>query len=156
MGAIYKEKAGLEAVEVRYRMAQDSINDMTSGRVDFALHDPVFALGQMREKRMRILAVASARRLKSHPDLPTMTESGIPMDLVGWFAAMVPSATPKPAVAQLNAWFNEIVAMPDTQEFLIRFGGDPWIATPEEAQARLLKDIEDWREYVRVANLTPQ
>ena len=38
----------------------------------------------------------------------------------------------------------------------IRFGGDPWIATPEEAQARLLKDIEDWRDYVRIANLTPQ
>ena len=156
MGAIYKEKAGLEAVEVKYRMAQDSLNDMASGRVDYGLHDPVFALGQVREKRLRILAVASARRLKSHPDLPTMTESGIPMDLVGWFAAMVPQATPKPVVAQINKWFSEIVAMQDTQEFLIRFGGDPWIATPEEAQARLLKDIQDWREYVRVAKLTPQ
>jgi tripartite-type tricarboxylate transporter receptor subunit TctC len=156
MGAIYKEKAGLEAVEVKYRMAQDSLNDMISGRVDYALQDPVFALGQMREKRMRILAVASAKRLKSYPEIPTMTESGYPMDLVGWFAAMVPAATPKPVVAQLNKWFSEIVAMKETQEFLIRFGGDPWIATPEEAQARLLKDIKDWREYVRVAKLTPQ
>jgi tripartite-type tricarboxylate transporter receptor subunit TctC len=156
MGAIYKEKAGLEAVEVKYRLAQDSLNDMASGRIDFGLHDPVFALGQMREKRLRILAVASARRLKSNPDLPTMTESGIPMDLVGWFAAMVPLSTPKPIVMQINKWFSEIVAMKDTQDFLIRFGGDPWIATPEEAQARLLKDIKDWGEYVRVAKLTPQ
>jgi hypothetical protein len=46
--------------------------------------------------------------------------------------------------------------MPDTREFLIKFGGDPWIASPEEAQARLLKDIRDWHEYVRVAKLTPQ
>lgn len=156
MGAIYKEKAELEAVEVKYRMAQDSLNDMASGRVDYGLHDPVFALGQVREKRLRVLAVASGMRLKSHPDIPTMTESGIPMDLVGWFAAMVPQATPKPVVDQLNKWFSEIVAMKDTEEFLIKFGGDPWIATPEEGQARLLKDIADWRDYVRVANLTPQ
>jgi tripartite-type tricarboxylate transporter receptor subunit TctC len=156
MGAIYKEKAGLEAVEVKYRLAQDSLNDMASGRVDYGLHDPVFALSQLREKRLRILAVASARRLKSNPDIPTMTESGVPMDLIGWFAAMVPAATPKPVVAQLNKWFSEIVAMKDTQDFLIKFGGDPWIATPEEGQARLLKDIKDWAEYVRVANLIPQ
>jgi tripartite-type tricarboxylate transporter receptor subunit TctC len=156
MGAIYKEKAGLEAVEVKYRMAQDSLNDMASGRVDYGLHDPVFALGQVREKRLRVLAVASGKRLKSYPEFPTMTESGVPMDLIGWFAAMVPQTTPKPVVAQLNKWFSDIVAMKDTQEFLIKFGGDPWIATPEEAQARLLKDIEDWREYVRVAKLTPQ
>jgi tripartite-type tricarboxylate transporter receptor subunit TctC len=156
MGAIYKEKAGLEAVEVKYRLAQDSLNDMASGRIDYGLHDPVFALGQLREKRLRILAVASAKRLKSNPELPTMTESGIPMDLIGWFAAMVPAATPKPIVMQLNKWFSEIVAMKETQEFLIRFGGDPWIATPEEAQARLLQDIKDWAEYVRVAKLTPQ
>jgi len=61
-----------------------------------------------------------------------------------------------PVVAQINKWFSDIIAMPDTQEFLIRFGGDPWIATPEEAQARLLQDIKDWGEYVRVAKLTPQ
>jgi tripartite-type tricarboxylate transporter receptor subunit TctC len=156
MGAIYKEKAGLEAVEVKYRLAQDSLNDMASGRVDYGLHDPVFALSQLREKRLRILAVASAKRLKSNPDIPTMTESGVPMDLIGWFAAMVPAATPKPVVSQLNKWFSEIVAMKETQDFLIKFGGDPWIATPEEAQARLLKDIKDWKDYVRVAKLTPQ
>jgi tripartite-type tricarboxylate transporter receptor subunit TctC len=156
MGAIYKEKAGLEAVEVKYRMAQDSLNDMASGRIAYGLHDPVFALGQVREKRLRVLAVASGQRLKSNPELPTMAVSGIPMDLVGWFAAMVPAATPKPIVAQINKWFSEIVAMKETQEFLVRFGGDPWITTPEEAQARLLKDIEAWRDYVRVAKLTPQ
>ena len=136
MGAIYAEKAGLSAVQVHYRMAQDALNDMTSGKVDYALQDPVFALSQVREGRLRVLAVASAERLKSNPELPTMTESGVPMDLVGWFAAMVPSATPKPIVAQLNKWFSEVVASEETQTFLKSYGGDPWVATPEEAQAR--------------------
>jgi tripartite-type tricarboxylate transporter receptor subunit TctC len=156
MGAIYAEKAGLKAVQVHYRMAQDALNDMMSGKVDYALQDPVFALSQLREGRLRILAVASAERLKSNPELPTMTESGVPMDLVGWFAAMVPSATPRPIVDRLNKWFSEVVAAEETQTFLKRYGGDPWIATPEEGQARLVRDIAAWGEYIRVAKLVPQ
>ena len=156
MGAIYKEAAGLQAVQVHYRMAQDALNDMASGKVDYALQDPVFALSQLREGRLRVLAVASAERLKSNPELPTMTESGVPMDLVGWFAAMVPSATPKPIVDQLNKWFSEVVGSQETQAFLKSYGGDPWIATPEEGQARLVKDIAAWGDYIRVARLEPQ
>ena len=156
MGAIYKEQAGLQAVQVHYRMAADALNDMTSGKVDYALQDPVFALSQHREGRLRVLAVASAERLKSNPELPTMTEAGVAMDLVGWFAAMVPSATPKPIVDQLNKWFSTVVAADETQTFLKNYGGDPWIATPEEAQARLVADIAAWGDYIRIAKLEPQ
>ena len=156
MGAIYNEKAGLQAVQVHYRMAQDALNDMTSGKVDYALQDPVFALSQHREGRLRVLAVASAERLKSNPELPTMTELGVPMDLVGWFAAMVPSATPRPIVEQLNKWFSDVVATEETQNFLRNYGGDPWISTPEEGQARLVRDIAAWGDYIRIAKLEPQ
>ena len=156
MGAIYKETMGLKAVEVNYKMAQDSLNDMASGAIDFGAHDPVFALSQQREGRLRILAVASNERLKAAPDLPTMSEYGIKMDLVGWFSAMVPTGTPRPIVDQINAWFNQILATDETKAFLTKFGGDPWISAPDEGQARLLKDIRDWEEYVRIAKLKPQ
>jgi tripartite-type tricarboxylate transporter receptor subunit TctC len=156
MCAIHKELAGLESVDVPYKMAQDSLNDMASGRVDYACHDPQFALSQMREGRLRILAVASADRLVAAPDYPSMKEAGYPMDLVGWFSAMVPAGTPRPVVDQINAWFRQIHADPETKRFLNSFGGDPWVATPEEAQARLLTDIKNWEEYVRIAKLKPQ
>ena len=156
MCAIYKETARLPAVEVNYKMAQDSLNDMASGTVDFGCHDPVFALSQAREGRLRILAVASARRLAAAPDLSSMTELGYPMDLMGWFAAMVPAATPRPVVDQINRWFNQILATDETRSFLTSYGGDPWSSTPDEGQARLLKDIQDWEEYVRIAKLKPQ
>ena len=156
MCAMYKELAKLESVEVNYKMAQDSLKDMAAGTVDFGCHDPVFVLSQQREGRLRVLGVAAADRLKAAPDIPTMKEQGVPMDLVGWFSAMVPSATPRPVVDHINKWFNQILAMEETQKFLTNFGGDPWSATPDEAQARLLKDIKDWEEYVRVAKLKPQ
>ena len=156
MCAIYKELAGLKAVEVNYKMAGDSLNDMASGNVDFGCHDPVFALSQVREGRLRILAVASGERLKAAPEYPAMKEAGYPMDLTGWFSAMVPIATPRPIVDQINKWINQIHAMPETEKFLTNFGGDPWVSTPDEGQARLLKDIKDWVEYVRIAKLQPQ
>ena len=156
MCAMYKELAGLKTVEVNYKMAQDTLNDMASGSVDFGCHDPVFALSQEREGRVRILGVASSSRLHAAPEIPTMTEQGYKMDLVGWFAAMVPAATPRPVVDQIHAWFMKIHADPETAKFLTNFGGDPWNATPDEGQARLLQDIKDWEEYVRVAKLKPQ
>ena len=59
-------------------------------------------------------------------------------------------------VDQLNAWFSQVVAADETTRFLNSFGGDPWIATPEEGQARLRQDIEAWAEYVRVAKIEPE
>ena len=156
MCALYKEAAHLAAVEVNYRMAQDQLNDMASGTVDFGCNDPLFTLAQAREGRLRILAVASGTRLAAAPDVPTMTELGYPMDLAGWFAAMVPAATPRPIVETINGWFNAILATQETRAFLRNAGGDPWISTPEEGQARLLRDIADWESYVRVAKLKPQ
>jgi tripartite-type tricarboxylate transporter receptor subunit TctC len=156
MGAIYKARAGLEAVEVPYRTAFDTVNDMQSGALDYALYDPVFATTQAREGRMRMLAVSTGERTKANPELPTMTEMGVPMDLLGWFAAMVPTGTPRPILDQLNTWFNDLDATDEATRFLNSIGGDPWITTPEAGQARFLQDIKDWGEYVRTANIEPQ
>ena len=156
MGELYKHAAGLKAVEVNYKTAPDSLNDMTSGAVDFGMHDPVFSLAQAREGRLRILAVSTGQRLAANPDMPTMAESGVPMDLTGWWAVMVPTGTPQPVLDQLHKWFVQIVGSPATKEFLNKFGGDPLIETPAQAQARLLKDIKEWGDYIKLAKIEPQ
>jgi tripartite-type tricarboxylate transporter receptor subunit TctC len=156
MCSIYKELAGLTTVDAAYKVGGDTLNDLASGTVDFSCQDPVFALSQQREGRLRILAIASGERMASAPEIPTMKESGYPMDLIGWFAAMVPAATPKPIVNQINAWFEKIHADPETPKFLNNFGGVPWITTPDVGQARLMQDIKDFAEYVRIAKLKPQ
>jgi tripartite-type tricarboxylate transporter receptor subunit TctC len=156
MGEIYKTTTGVKSVEVIYRTGNDSLNDLLSGAVDYGMYDPVFSMAQAREGRVRMLAVSTAQRVQSVPDLPTMTEVGIPMDLMGWFSAMVPAGTPRPVVEQINAWFRQVIATEETKAFLNKFGGDPWVASVDEAQARLIKDIKDWGEYVRVAKIQPQ
>jgi tripartite-type tricarboxylate transporter receptor subunit TctC len=156
MGAIYKHATGIDAVEVQYRTSFDTANDMKSGALDYALYDPVYPSIGAREGRLRILGISTAQRMESDPSLPTMAEQGIPMDLLGWFAAMVPMGTPRPIVEQLNKWFNEVNATAETKKFLNSIGGDPWITTPEEGQARIAKDVDDWAGYVKTANIEPQ
>jgi tripartite-type tricarboxylate transporter receptor subunit TctC len=157
MGAMYVAKTGIKAVEVRYKDSAGSLNDIASGRIDFSMVDPVFGLAQQREGRLRILAHSAGKRLQAAPEIPTMAESGVPdMDLVSWWAVHVPSETPKPIVNQINAWFREILTTEETKAFLNKFGGDPFISTPEEGQALFIKEDKAWADYVRIAKIEPQ
>jgi tripartite-type tricarboxylate transporter receptor subunit TctC len=155
MGALYKQMAGLKSVEVRYKRGIEAIKEMESGVIDYALHDPQVAMQEATKGTIRLLAAATGERLKSVPDVPSMAELGYPMDLQGWFAAMVPAETPRASVTIINGWFNKVLATPEAKDFLNKFGGEPWISTPEEGQARLIKDVRDWGPYVQAAGLKP-
>lgn len=156
LAAIYKQEAGLETVEVSYKSSADSINDIMSGNMAFAAQDPVFSLSQLREGRYRLLAVSSAKRIPGAPDVPTMTEAGYPMDQVGWFAMMVPSATPKEIVDKINGWTKQVLSQDDVRKFVTDQGGDVFVSTPTEGQDYLKKEVAAWADYVKIANIPQQ
>jgi tripartite-type tricarboxylate transporter receptor subunit TctC len=157
IGELYKQATGVQAMEIPYRTANDSLNDFASDRLDYGMMDPVFALSQARAGRLRMLAVSTAQRMQAVPELPTMTEAGVPgVELLSWFAVMVPSATPRPIVDKLNKWFNEVLATEETKNFLASFGGDPFITTPENGQALFRQQIKEWEGHVRTAKIEPQ
>ncbi len=153
IGEIYKNKTGIQAVEVSFRTAPDSLNEILSGKLDYGVHDPVFSLAQAREGRLRILAVSTGQRISVIPDVPTMKESGVDLDLTIWWSAMVPAGTPKPIVDQINKWFGQVLATDEVKKFLNSFGGDVNIQTPEQAQANFLAAIPQWIEFVKIAKL---
>jgi tripartite-type tricarboxylate transporter receptor subunit TctC len=156
MGAIYKAAAGLNAVDVNYKTSSDIMNDMLSGAVDYALMEPVFGTAQHKQGKLRVLGVSSSERLQAAADLPTMSEQGIPMTLDLWWAAMVPSKTPRPIVDQLHQWFDQITATEETKKFLNNFASDPYMLTPDQAQAQLVKEMKAWGDYMKIAKLEPQ
>ena len=156
LAEVYKQKAGLETVSVQYKTAADSLNDITSGAMDFGAYDPVFALSQAREGRFRLLAVGAAERMKGAPDVPTFKEQGIDIDQLGWWGAMVPKGTSDELVTKINGWFNTVLQAPDTQKFLADQGGDPYISTPAESQALMIKTIAEWKDYVAIAQIPQQ
>jgi tripartite-type tricarboxylate transporter receptor subunit TctC len=154
IAGIYKQIADLpDMVEVNYKTANEARVDILKGGLDFVITDPVFSSREESAGMLRILGIASGARTKVRPDLPTLAEQGIPMDLVGWWAAMVPAETPKPLVDQLNGWFNEIVDSEDGKKFFNSFGSDPWTTTPEQGQAEFLKEIEKWGKIVHTVKL---
>jgi tripartite-type tricarboxylate transporter receptor subunit TctC len=133
------------------------LNDFASGRIDYGMMDPVFALSQARAGRLRMLAVSTPQRMQAVPDLPTMAEAGVPgVELLTWFSAIVPAATPRSIVDKINKWFNEVLATEETKTFLNNFGGDPFITTPDDAQALFRQGVRDWERYVKAANIEPQ
>ena len=156
MAAIFKSSTGIDAVEVQYRTSFDTANDLASGALDYATYDPVYSMTQAREGKLRILGISTAARLQASPELLTMKEQGVDMDLLGWFAAMVPMGTPKPVVDYLNKVFNQINGTEESKKFLNSIGGDPWLTTPEIGQARMIQDVKDWAGYARTAKIEPQ
>ena len=156
MGEIYKLATGIKAVEVSYKTAPDSLNELTSGKLDYGMHDPVFSLAQQREGRLRILGISTGQRLKATGDAPTMSEQGVKMDLTGWWGAMVPTGTPEPVIQQINQWFTFIAQTDETTKFLNSFGGDVWVSSHAEAQKYFVQQIAAWREFVKLAKIEPQ
>lgn len=155
IGAMYKQKADLKAVDVAYRTGADFLNDLASGNVDYVIADNIQAMAQARAGRMRILAVGASERMQAAADIPTLTEFGYPVDIRTWWGAMVPMTTPRPIVDQLNTWFNQVTASGEAKKFLNDFASDPWIGTPDAAQAYFLQEIKDWGDYVRIAKIEP-
>jgi tripartite-type tricarboxylate transporter receptor subunit TctC len=157
VGEVYKSGTGILTPEVNYKNSVDSNNDLLSGALDYAVYDPVYALAQQRQGRLRILAVSTADRLKAVPEIPTLKELGISdFNMMSWWAAMVPMNTPQPIIAQINKWFNQVVETDETKSFLVSIGSDQLIMTPDDAQQYLLQDIKNWSEFVRLAKIDPQ
>lgn len=156
IGESYKTAANLQTVDVAYKSAIDSLNDLASGSLDFAVFDPTMALAQQKEGRLRILAVTSEERFRPTGDIPTFKEQGIDIDLLGWWAAMVPAKTPDPIAHTINRWFADALADPETAEFLIRNGADVLVMSAEKANAYLLEDIKTWARLVEMARIEKQ
>ncbi len=156
-GAMMKNILNLAVVEVPYRTAANSVNDLDSGAVDYMMYDPIFAIPRHREGKVRVLAISSKERMSAVPDIPTMDESGVPgVDVMGWWGVAVPTGVPRPIRDKISSAFLKMAEKPETKEWLSNLGGDPWVVGPAEAQAQMLKDVKNWADYVRVANMEPK
>lgn len=156
VGAMFREKAGLKAVEVQYKTAAQYLNDLSNGNIDYAIADNVLAVSQANSGAMRNLAVSTPERLQAAPTYPTLIESGFQVSLTSWWGGFVPSSTPKPIVDRLGVWLSEIVGSAEGKTFLNGFASDPWVSSPEAAQSYFRKEIDAWGEYVQIAGIEKQ
>jgi len=155
-GETYKATFDLETVEVKYKEQGSLIIDTINGVVDFTTIDLITVASLLQDGRLRPLALASAERLKSSPDIPGAREAGIPnLDIKNWWSVHVPAKTPKSICDKLETWFNEIAVEADTLKFLADNRSDPMPGNARFLRELLLKDTKNWQEYARVAKITP-
>lgn len=146
---ILKQMTGLDIQHIPYRGGAQALADLMGGRIDMMLDVMPNTAPQAKAGRVRALAVSSAKRLESHPDLPTIAESGIKgFDVVAWDGIYAPAGTPRPIIDKLNAAIIKSLEDPAVRKNLIERGSEPMAGTPEEHAAFIEKELRMWKPAV--------
>jgi tripartite-type tricarboxylate transporter receptor subunit TctC len=154
---LMKMMAGVDIVHVPYKGDAPAITDLMGGQIDIYATNILALQHHHRSGKLRGLAVTSAKRAVSLPELPTMDEAGIPgYELESWFGYFTAAGTPRPIIEQLNAAIVRIVAMPEVRQQMIDTGSTPQTSTPEEFARRIRADIEKFSKVVKSAGIKPE
>ena len=145
---LMRSMAGIEIVEVPYRVTAQALADTISGQVALYFPNLAAALPNIKAGRLKALAVTSAQRTKAAPEIPTMAETLPGYEAASWYGIVVPSRTPKAVVTTLNAHIVKALQLPDVQQRFLNLGGD--IASGSAAElARTMKNgAQKWAKLV--------
>lgn len=153
-GELFKQAAGISATHVPYKGNGPAIVDLISGQIQFMLGSISSLQPHGVSKKLRLVAVASASRSATAPDLPTFAESGLPgYQVNGWNCIVVPAGTPRPIVERLNKAIVSGFAAPDIVERLRKQSIDPAVGTPEQLAAYIKSEFARYGKLIRSVNL---
>jgi tripartite-type tricarboxylate transporter receptor subunit TctC len=151
-----RQVAGLDMVHVPFQGAAPAIAAVAGGNVEAFIVPLSVSRPQAASGRVKLVAVMSAAREASAPDVPTATEQGLPVVMSGWHILAVPAATPKDVVATLNRALNAATARAEVRDRLLNAGVQPAASTPDETQAMVRAELQRWGEVARKAGIQPQ
>lgn len=156
-GELFKRMAGIEVAHVPYRGGAPALADLVAGRLAYTIEGPVIQLPQVKAGRLRVLAVSSAQRVAALPEVPTISESGVPgYEYVAWVGIAAPAATPRAIVAKLHADAAAVLRAPESREYFAGHGAEPGGETPEAFAAFIRAEHAKWGQVVREAGIKPE
>ncbi len=154
---LISKQAGIQMTHVPFKGAGDANTALMAGNIDVNLAAVGTAIGQIKSGQIVALAVTSAERVPALPDVPTLTELGLPFEVFQWYGAMAPKGTPKAVVNYLQ---QEMLKMTKSKEFrdtMSARGFSPVDAMPGEALSKLIvSDTERWRNAFGAAGIKPE
>ncbi len=152
LGELLKSVAKIDIVSVNYRGGAQGLQDVIAGQVHMMFSDPASGVVQARAGKVRALGVSSATRLAVAPDVPTITEGGLPFAIESWEMLAAPAGTPAPIVARINAELRAVLALPDIRQQLNDRGQIPVVSPPpQELEAFVKSEMTRWGDIVRAA-----
>lgn len=155
-GELYKMLAGVDLLHVPYKGVQPALIDVVSGQVSMTFASIISAMPQVRNSRLRPLAVTGAQRSPAAKELPTMIEAGVKgYESSTWYGLLAPAGTPADIVGKLSAEVVAILKSPEMNDRLSKEGADPVGNTPAEFARHIQSEIEKWRKVIRAAGIQP-
>ena len=149
-GELAENAAGIQLRHIPYKGAAQAMTDLVGGQIDLYMSSVPTLLGQVRNGKLKIIAITSAKRAGQLPDVPTLAESGYKgFDAVTWFGILAPAGTPAPIVAQLNKAINQALQQPDVADKLRSEGGDVMGGTSEQFGQLLRTEVPRWGKIVK-------
>lgn len=156
LGAFQFVKAnGIDAVHIPYKGSAPADVDLVGGQIQFMTDTVNSVMPFVRDKRLKMLAVTTSRRMSLFPDVPTLAESGMPGFEVGaWQGVMVPANTPAPIIQRLNSEVMKALQTPDVRRKLALQGAEPLGSTPEAYGEYVQKELIRWANVVKQTGVT--
>ena len=152
----FKQLAGIQMIDVPYKGGGQAAADVLGGQVNLMFIVAGNGIRQARAGKFVPLAVTSDRRAPVAPEVPTIAESGFPgFSLVNWYAMLAPAATPRDAVAKLNAEIVRGLHLPAVIERLAGAGLDASPSSPEQLEAHIRREIDKYRRIIALTGAKP-
>ena len=150
-------RTGIQVAHIPYRGAAPAMTDLLAGVVQLKLDTYTTSNPQVVAGKLRMLGIASRHRSKLMPDTPTIAEMGLAgYEGILWIAILAPAGTPQPIVDRLAAASAEAAGSPDVIERLQRDGVEPVGGTPSELGRLIARELPQWRELAKAANIKLQ
>ena len=156
-GEMFKSATSSDMLHVPYKGTPAAYTDLLAGRVSLMFDNIVAAMPQIKSGALKAIAVTSAQRAPSLPNVPTVAESGIPgFEAVSWIGALVPVGTPKTIVDQLHTDIVAVLRMPSVQEQLAQSGAIVVGNTQDQFAAWNRSEIAKWTKAVKDSGAKPE
>jgi len=149
---MFKSMAGVNITHVPYKGAPQAVTDLIGGSVDLMFNSIPPALPHIKSGRLKLLAVASARRSPQLPEVPTVSEAGVPgFEAITWFGLLAPARTPKQIVVRLNELVVKVVRAPELKSQLESLGYDAVGGSSSEFAAFIRAESEKYAKVVKLS-----
>ena len=151
-GELFNQAAGIKLRHIPYKGSNPAMMDVLAGNVDLMVSSVPSALGQIKAGKLRALAVTSARRSSSLPDVPTVAESGYPgMDVSTWYGLFMPAGAPKDVVDQVHAAVNKLLATPEMKAAVQAQGAESQAMNQRQFAELVATDYRKWEGIVKAS-----
>ena len=146
---LFSQMAGVQLTLVPYRGSGPVTQDVLAGHVPLGVTDIPSAIALIENRRIKVLGVATARRVSALPEVPTVAEAGLPgFESIGWFGFVAPAGTPPEVIGKLNEAIVAALSGADVQEQIRKIGAEPMPMSPAEFSGFIRSEIAKWAKVV--------